>query len=480
MSTVLSVAQRPGVKPAGFLRRLGLIGFDALEPVVLAALVTETPLLIIGKHGTAKSLLLCRLSEALGLSSRHYNASLINYDDLVGYPLPDPDGKLRFVETPASIWDAQTVFIDEISRARPDMQNRLFPIVHERKVQGIPLTKLRYRWSAMNPPVVQSDADAESYQGSEPLDPALADRFGFVIEAPEWSALNHADRDAIITSDLHAVSDEIARELRDRIDVIRAESLIVEQAFKRIFTQYVREIFDEMNKLGMSLSGRRSAMLYRNLIAIHAARICDAPVADPGDSAWIALSQSLPQRACGVKLDTRRLLVAHNSLWKVLSLEADDPRRLLALERDPVRRGIRATAFPSLERNEVSAYVADAFAELPAGGRHAFAHFLIESGRAGRLLASVAQQAAELYAISATRQDVKLMVSSGGNRHETWLRIVSTLASLPTDDPETDLVGNLLSALFNSIQISTPPDVEIVVNSWRSVRALCGSHLGVK
>ena len=120
------------------LRQLGIVGLDPLEPVILAALATETPLLLIGAHGTAKSLLLSRLCEALDLPWRHYNASLVNYDDLIGYPLPGESGELKFIQTPASVWGAAAVFIDEISRARPDMLNRLFPIVHERKVQGLP------------------------------------------------------------------------------------------------------------------------------------------------------------------------------------------------------------------------------------------------------------------------------------------------------------------------------------------------------
>ena len=171
---------------SSLLARLGVIGMEAIEPVVLGALIAGEPLLLIGPHGTGKSYLLGRVAAALGLEWRHYNASLLNYDDLVGYPLPDGQGGLRFVRTPASIWDAQAVFLDEISRCRPDLQNKLFPIVHERRVQGILLERLLYRWAAMNPPGLD-DADGESYGGSLALDPALADRFAFVITATDWA-----------------------------------------------------------------------------------------------------------------------------------------------------------------------------------------------------------------------------------------------------------------------------------------------------
>lgn len=68
---------------------LGLEGWTALEPVVLAALASEEPLILIGRHGSAKSFLLERLAQSLRLDYRFYNASLINFDDLVGIPVPD-------------------------------------------------------------------------------------------------------------------------------------------------------------------------------------------------------------------------------------------------------------------------------------------------------------------------------------------------------------------------------------------------------
>jgi len=130
---------------SGWLEPLGLIGMQSIEAPLLAALVTEQPLLLIGPHGTAKSLLLGRVAAALGLSFRHYNASLLNFDDLVGFPVPTPDRTLEYLKTPAAIWGAGAVIFDEISRCRPDVQNKLFPIIHERKVQGLDIEGLRYR-----------------------------------------------------------------------------------------------------------------------------------------------------------------------------------------------------------------------------------------------------------------------------------------------------------------------------------------------
>ena len=135
-----------------YLQALGVYGYEAVEPIVLAALVTEDPLLLIGKAGTGKTYLLNSLSEALGLEHRHYNASLINFDDLVGFPYPNNDcSEIRYLETPATVWQAESVLIDEISRCKPEQQNRLFSLVHERRIQGLAMPALRYRWAALNP-----------------------------------------------------------------------------------------------------------------------------------------------------------------------------------------------------------------------------------------------------------------------------------------------------------------------------------------
>ena len=126
------------------LRPLGVYGYDPVEPVILASLVTGDPLLLVGAAGTGKTFLLNSLSEVLGLNHRHYNASLISFDDLVGFPYPQPDGSgIRYIETPATLWGAESVLVDELSRCRPEHQNRFFSLIHERRLQGIALESLR-------------------------------------------------------------------------------------------------------------------------------------------------------------------------------------------------------------------------------------------------------------------------------------------------------------------------------------------------
>src|SRR5262245_23300600 len=70
-------SEPPARRPDPYFPALGVYGFGEAEPVILAALVTEDPLLLIGASGTGKTYLLNSLSEALNLEHRHYNASLI-------------------------------------------------------------------------------------------------------------------------------------------------------------------------------------------------------------------------------------------------------------------------------------------------------------------------------------------------------------------------------------------------------------------
>src|SRR5438552_4173586 len=53
-----------GAPARGLTRGLGIHGWSRLDPVLLAALATEAPLLLVGPHGTAKTLLVERLAGA--------------------------------------------------------------------------------------------------------------------------------------------------------------------------------------------------------------------------------------------------------------------------------------------------------------------------------------------------------------------------------------------------------------------------------
>jgi MoxR-like ATPase len=456
-----------GACPASILDRLGIVGMDEVEPLILASLIQQDPLLLIGPHGVGKSYLLTRLADALGIEHRHYNASLLNFDDLVGYPLPNSRGGLDYVQTPASIWNAQAVFIDEISRCRPEVQNKLFSIIHERRIQGLPLEKLIYRWSAMNPP----SADGESeYTGWEPLDRALADRFPFIVGIPDWHGLPTAQQERLILSADAPPEQSSAGDLRAAVSAGLGLTARLQAKMGATLAAYVRSVCALLRQSGLVLSPRRAVMLLRNIVGVHAARSLASPSARAADSALLALRHSLPQRATGEPVKEVAVLAAHKEAWRAAEVPKDSPLEALMSEPDPLRRALAAARAGGIGKTEFSAIIADCIAVLPDGARHALALELFESSTAGRLVAAVAEQCAGWYALVATPQNVHESLASGSVRHRVWKRIVAQLAALPAGEPETALVSNLLTGLFATGQIDLEDGVDKVLDSWRQAR----------
>ena len=457
-------------EPAGtrILERLGIVGMGSVEPVILAALIQQDPLLLIGPHGTGKSYLLNRLAASLRLQHRHYNASLLNFDDLVGYPLPNGSGRLDYIQTPASIWGAQSVFIDEISRCRPEVQNKLFSIIHERYVQGLPLRDLVYRWSAMNPPAAD-DGDSP-YAGSEPLDRALADRFAFILDIPDWQRLGQdAQERLILTADTPLESAASAR-LSAAVETGRCMAAQIRDSLSGVLARYVRIVCALLRQANLVLSPRRAVMLLRNIAGVHAARLLDLPDADLAASAFRALRHSLPRRATGEAVNETSILAAHKEAWKSVGVPEDSPIHFLMAEPDPLHRALAASRCTSLGKREFSTVVSDCLAALAPGARHALAAHLFESDAAGRLVAAVAEQAAAWCAVTATPQSLNETVHGGGPRHRVWKQILSLLARLDPHDPETLPSTNLLVGLFASSELTAEGDPGKVLGAWQTAR----------
>lgn len=518
---------RPTARPAPrrWLRELHLHGLDHLDAVLLAALASEAPLLLIGPHGSAKSALLERVAHALALEHRHYNASLVAFDDLLGFPVPNAarDG-LDYLRTPATLWGAQSVFLDEISRCRPDVQNKLFSIVHERRVSGVALDTLRFRWAAMNPPAA-FDADGaldDAYVGAQPLDAALADRFVFVVSLPAFVELAPEDRRAVI-----ARGDTVPRAdggVARLVDAARAHAAIAEAADDAWAVEYCAAVADVLAHAKIALSGRRAAMLRRALHAVHGARAalvagvggggsgdvsgggsgdvsgsgsgggngrdaaalrgapaCTAPPAcAPAlqDSALLALRWCLPQRALGRAPAESTLLAAHRKALELAGAPADSPGRRIAAEPDPLGRVAIALSLPSgsLTKTAFSALVADAFAAQDVPGRYLLAR---------RLLAPLAERDAvnaptlEMLAGPMGRlldfeheKSHRVDLSRAGVARYNGL--LAQIARLDAKVPAQASLANLLYTLFAVEKAAFDP-AEVVARDARFARVLDGA-----
>ncbi len=171
---------------------LGIYGWDVVEPLVLAAIVADLPLLLIGDIGTNKTEGSKTIAQAvLGTASqfRHYEVPTLNFDDLVGFLNPKglAKGALDFVPTPLSIWQAEAALFDELNRANPFIQSKLHELIRTRHLMGLP-TKLKLVFAAVNPP--------QTYQAGY-MDLALASRF-VAVQVPNLKAMKDAHLDQIL------------------------------------------------------------------------------------------------------------------------------------------------------------------------------------------------------------------------------------------------------------------------------------------
>ena len=447
----------PSPSPNPF-RRLGLHGLDTIAPVLLAALATEEPLLLIGPHGTAKSLLLTRVASALRLEHRHYNASLLNFDDLIGFPLPGKGGQLEYARTPATVWGAGAVIFDEVSRCRPEIQNKLFPIIHECRVQGLALEGLRYRWAAMNPPC--TDEDDNGYSGSEPLDAALADRFAFVVPMPEWATLAEADQLAIIRAEDSPVMAAQAQPLVEALARARAALPAVRARIAEPIALYVRSLCALLAQAGLVASPRRAGMLYRSILAVNAAATALEPGARPEDATLLAVRNGLPQRAQGIAVPEVKLLAAHRDAWRLVHIPAGDPLGAILCSADPLERCRLAVGTNALGRDDFSRVIADALAQLSVGARDAVIVHLFETGAVGRLNAAVAAQAAERYRAIAASTGFSETLHASQPRFHAWSKVKDLLSRLDPADARAHLRANALAASFARRELATARDAE--------------------
>lgn len=452
--------ENPTSSIAQLLVNIGVYGFDEVHPVILASLVTGDPLLLIGKCGTGKTYLLNSLSEAMGLLHRHYNASLISFDDLVGFPFPTPDYTgIKYLETPATIWGAESVLVDEISRAKPEHQNRLFSLVHERRIQGIRLEKLEYRWAAMNPCSLDQGV-GDNYEGSEPLDQALADRFAFILEVPDWPELDEESRKAIANPAGEGVLSEDGGEIHRRVASWKAEYSRSLLSAPEPVIEYAKAVATVLGQGGLRISPRRVRQLVRNILAMQIVT---------GESYLekyflLALRWSLPHRAWGVAPKEEVILAAHRTAWATSCAKSKEkwlfefhlslslPGKIERLVKDcpdPDLGSLAVAQFLSQDTPERAAAFSFALYPLALKGD-------LKIGREG--VADLARLAREILDVRGEIQWQERL-SEKGTTHPEYSRLSRVLSSLPGTRREraTQLFYHLLS---RNITLANPEAYE--------------------
>ncbi|MBP7792577.1 MAG: MoxR family ATPase [Candidatus Goldbacteria bacterium] len=314
-----------------WFEKMGIYGIpQSIENAVIAGLATGDPVLFIGNHGTAKTLLCRKLAEALNLNFFSYDASKALFEDLIGFPNPDTisKGEIEYVPTKLSIWNKEFILIDEISRARVEMQNKWLEVIRERKVMGIKARSLRYVFAAMNP---------STYAGANPLDEALAGRFAFIIKIPQViemksddvkKILNNVTREDGVALDCNnerCLSEEEKKSFNEHINKIRHRVNQFSVEFKNKTDDYLIRFIQVASDKGLILDGRRVNAMKRNVLSYISASINsdddfkNVDFYTYREKILEVMKFSLPFEACNVEVSNSRINKIHEFVFDYIN-----------------------------------------------------------------------------------------------------------------------------------------------------------------
>ncbi len=238
----------------GYFSKLGIIGWDRIEPIILGAMLSNKSVLLKGAHGSNKTEGAKIISEAVfgeGTKFVPYDTSLVNADDLLGFlhPAKLAEGKMEFISTPDSIWDATSCLLDEINRCNPYNAAKFFEIVRSRTINGRK-TKLEFVWAACNPP--------DKYNTAH-MDAAQVSRF-VVLTVPTFTDMNVTERRALLGLN----GKGSIGLLKPFIDAARIAK--VSTAQEKAINEITMKLSTTLNKKGVEFSGRQVRDLHSLLM----------------------------------------------------------------------------------------------------------------------------------------------------------------------------------------------------------------------
>lgn len=320
------------------LEKMQIYGYSAdQEAVVLSALLTGEPCLLIGDIGSAKTTIIKKLGKSLavmaGIRTAVYNASVDSFEDMIGFVDLSQlrDGKADYITTPATIWDKELVGVDEVNRPKASVSSKWLDYLQDRTMMGV-RTSGMFLFGAMNP---------LSVQGTNPMGEATLGRFTSFVWVPELINMSKAERRAVLrcTTDstlpgmkqwhdgvvpigdpvdykrIALVMQKILEQAADHYSYLKGKSAPIESFLDDFVTSVWAETKgSKETENRIRIDGRRGGMLFRHIMALRAVELARANVLGYtpktlGDSVRVAIRSGLPigvNSETGVDKDTTK------------------------------------------------------------------------------------------------------------------------------------------------------------------------------
>lgn len=213
-----------------------VIGREDVIHALLTAIVSGEHILILGKHGEAKSYLVNKLAKVTALRTFYrqlHNETTLK--EVVGMlnPIEYQKGNLDLLKT--DFWDSNILYFDEFLRGKTEFLDFLLEVMIERRCSktilgdvGLPVVTV----------IATSNPLTEEYN-TERLDLALKDRFAFIVnvnhlieESPELlgRVIDSSDDELqIVALDV----DEMQRFRENAMKSVEYDTSFIEEMFKK-------------------------------------------------------------------------------------------------------------------------------------------------------------------------------------------------------------------------------------------------------
>ena len=349
---------------SGILRQLGILGWDNIEDIILASLVTGDSLLFYGEHGECKTEAVRRIAKALEVNFQEYDAAKSMFEDIIGFPniiaqSNNPDAP-PYITTKISIWDKDMIFVDEIARASSSTQNKWMEIILSRQAMG-EQANIKWVFLAMNPLT-------DEYIGNNPIDIALASRIGWVVVVPNAielsetdlvgvsktksiksvGALNYWLNENSLINDSNTLSLDASNELKRILTEAAKVYGMMGERTKEAASKYISSVARLLkHEFSYRLDGRRISMLQSHILALYSIRLAKYGYSDSmmllKMSAHDALRYgiTIDLVTAGKPLETAKLTKVHTTCIEALEtaelaleyklIMSDDPLEILQL-----------------------------------------------------------------------------------------------------------------------------------------------------